>query len=76
MAQCKSPCKNCGDRFVGCHSTCERYQQFFVLNEQRKAENDRNREVDNVLRGYNKGKTYATRIDAYGKRRLVNNISH
>lgn len=24
----ESPCKDCVDRFVGCHSTCEMYIQF------------------------------------------------
>lgn len=23
-----SPCRNCNDRFVGCHSVCELYEQF------------------------------------------------
>ena len=24
----KSPCHNCGERYVGCHSVCEKYQVF------------------------------------------------
>ena len=23
-----APCKNCPDRVVGCHSTCERYAEY------------------------------------------------
>ena len=23
-----APCKDCGDRVIGCHSTCEKYKQF------------------------------------------------
>lgn len=23
-----APCKDCGDRVVGCHSTCDKYKQF------------------------------------------------
>lgn len=23
-----SPCKNCSDRVVGCHDTCDKYKQF------------------------------------------------
>ena len=23
-----SPCKDCPERFVGCHSSCERYKQY------------------------------------------------
>ena len=30
MAQ--APCKNCLDRELGCHSTCEKYIQFQVDN--------------------------------------------
>lgn len=24
----QSPCKDCADRFLGCHSTCESYAEF------------------------------------------------
>lgn len=24
----KAPCKNCGDRVVGCHEGCQRYKEF------------------------------------------------
>ena len=23
-----APCKDCGDRVIGCHSTCDKYKQF------------------------------------------------
>ena len=23
-----APCKDCGDRVIGCHSTCDKYRQF------------------------------------------------
>lgn len=23
-----APCKGCGDRVLGCHSTCDKYKQF------------------------------------------------
>ena len=23
-----APCKDCGDRGIGCHSTCDKYKQF------------------------------------------------
>lgn len=23
-----SPCKDCPERFIGCHSSCERYKQY------------------------------------------------
>lgn len=28
MSNIKSPCKNCSDRVLGCHGTCERYADF------------------------------------------------
>ena len=32
-------CKDCGDRYVGCHSVCERYSEF------RKFVEERNKEI-------------------------------
>lgn len=28
-----APCKDCSNRIVGCHSTCEAYKQFQLENE-------------------------------------------
>lgn len=42
MAQ--APCKNCLDRELGCHSTCEKYIQFQVDN---KAETEARRSIMN-----------------------------
>ena len=33
-----APCKNCADRFVGCHATCEKYKQYTIENERLKQE--------------------------------------
>jgi hypothetical protein len=27
----KCPCKDCADRLVGCHSTCEKYKEYKQL---------------------------------------------
>ena len=39
MKKVNAPCKDCESRFLGCHSTCERYNDFKKyreeLNEQR-----------------------------------------
>ena len=39
-----SPCKDCPDRFVGCHSKCERYQAYSDkvkgIRERRERDND------------------------------------
>ena len=30
----QAPCKNCTDRKLGCHATCEKYQEFNKQQEQ------------------------------------------
>ena len=34
-----APCKDCPDRYPGCHSKCEKYQAFYRENEKRLEEN-------------------------------------
>lgn len=34
MPRTTSPCKDCINRVVGCHSVCEQYKQFQCINEQ------------------------------------------
>lgn len=29
-----SPCKGCSERFVGCHSNCEKYKEFTQENDE------------------------------------------
>ena len=33
----KSPCLNCPDRTIGCHSTCEKYIEFQKVHAEEKA---------------------------------------
>lgn len=39
-----APCKNCKDRYVGCHSKCEKYKEYAaeceVIREKRRKESD------------------------------------
>lgn len=28
MPEAKAPCKDCTERFIGCHGTCEKYAAF------------------------------------------------
>ena len=42
----KSPCKDCKDRFVGCHSHCEKYKKF---RSEWQNENEKIRENKNTL---------------------------
>lgn len=37
MSKPVAPCKDCGGRYVGCHSECEKYLRFLKLNEEYKA---------------------------------------
>lgn len=58
----QSPCKNCEDRMVGCHSTCEKYKAFQqendannkIIRENRKKENDIVSFRVEAIRKYNK----------------------
>lgn len=34
-----APCFNCDERKIGCHSTCERYKEWCIKNEQIKEKN-------------------------------------
>ena len=34
----KSPCKDCADREIGCHGTCEKYQYFQKHHKEEKAQ--------------------------------------
>lgn len=41
------PCKNCGDRYVGCHSKCDRYIKSQAENERIKKSIRSKKSVDN-----------------------------
>lgn len=38
-----APCKDCKDRKLGCHSTCEKYKKFDEENRKRREEEFKNR---------------------------------
>lgn len=54
----KAPCKDCEERFLGCHSQCEKYQEFNRrLIQARKARLDRSEQdhyvkcvIDRIIR--------------------------
>lgn len=69
MIDNKVPCRNCKDRVLGCHSTCERYKEFAEINEQRKEEIRKDKEVNNVIKGYNKAKASGLKTSAYRKKK-------
>lgn len=41
------PCKNCGDRYVGCHSKCSKYIESQAENERLKKHIRKKKSVDN-----------------------------
>lgn len=45
-----SPCKECPDRFLGCHSTCKRYLTFKESYEHFKEEKYKQEELERSLR--------------------------
>jgi hypothetical protein len=46
----KAPCKDCGDRNVGCHSVCEKYKEFAKENE--RVRNERYKHRQSMLNDY------------------------
>lgn len=44
-----APCKDCPDRYPGCHSKCPKYQQFKEDNEKRKQAEQEQKRRDDVM---------------------------
>lgn len=44
-----SPCKGCGQRYVGCHGHCEQYKGYNIRQEARRAEHLREASVESGL---------------------------
>ena len=49
----KSPCIECEERFVGCHSTCEAYGDFRKALDKKRATEKRERAKANIGRDRN-----------------------
>ena len=47
----KSPCLDCPDRHLGCHSTCEKYISFQKLHKEEKARMSEAKLADQEFRG-------------------------
>lgn len=63
----QSPCLNCKDRFVGCHSTCEKYIAFTKENNKKKEEIRAEKTVKNMLYHYNKDKVSGIQSSKFRK---------
>lgn len=46
----KAPCKDCPNRQIGCHSTCEKYLEFRKEVDRLKQERIAKRDVDQYVR--------------------------
>lgn len=47
-----APCKNCTERTVGCHSTCERYMEYKIKYSKAKDLLDESRRTDTIHKDY------------------------
>lgn len=46
-----SPCKDCADRYLGCHSKCESYQEFYKKNQEEYKKRERESDLNSILGG-------------------------
>ncbi len=49
MKQPEAPCLGCEERYIGCHSVCEKYQEFTHLLELWREEKHRTYEENRIL---------------------------
>lgn len=48
-----SPCKDCEDRDIKCHSTCEKFLEYRKKHEAEKTRQFKERAIDSVIRSMN-----------------------
>ena len=46
----RAPCKNCPERYVGCHAECEKYLEFYQSMRQLNAATQERKKADNALK--------------------------
>lgn len=54
-----SPCKDCPDRSIGCHSSCEKYLKYVEIHDKERAEIHHKKRLENLGFGapYREAKT-------------------
>ena len=62
------PCKGCLDRFVGCHGTCQKYQEAHAENESKKASIRKIKKTENDYAEF-KVKTVIATLKKSGRKR-------
>lgn len=65
MSNTKVPCKDCKNRKIGCHSTCDEYKAFSEYNKKKLEEKHNAQAVTAVLNGYNKNKQGGVKVNSY-----------
>ena len=63
------PCKDCVDRELGCHSTCEKYLEFLKYQKERKAIIAENRTADReygFCRKYSRIRSQQAKVERLG----------
>lgn len=48
VGRTKSPCHGCEDRNAECHSSCEKYQEFYKIHAKERSEIHYNKKIDNL----------------------------
>ena len=48
----KAPCKDCDERYAGCHAKCERYKAFDTANKERLDKKRRTLDAENDITAY------------------------
>ena len=64
----KNPCKDCAERHVGCHGTCESYKDWKAENDAKKAEQQKKRIEEYAFNSYRVG----VRMHAKKRARMQN----
>ena len=60
-----APCKGCTDRVLGCHSTCKKYIDFKLNNEELNRKIRKQGEITGVLNRYSSDKARGLSMNSY-----------
>ena len=52
----KAPCKDCPDRYLGCHGTCEKYREYKERHAEEAAANQQQKDAYKDLCSYKEAK--------------------
>lgn len=64
----KSPCKDCTDRVIGCHATCEKYIEVIREHEERKQAIAKSKEQDEICSGFRRTQLDKAKRSGRGRR--------